>query len=117
MTAPATRCPPSSTVPIAKNASRTKVAEPLQLQVDVRLVVFIVRIIRESYYTNFGMSTLASTLVIRGTADPVHGGPRWTFTSWHARHHLRGLHRLPETPESLGSRSVDAGGVGGGDER
>ncbi len=37
--------------------------------------------------------------------------------SWHARHRLRGLHRLPETPESLGPRSVDAGGVYGGEER
>ena len=37
--------------------------------------------------------------------------------SWPARHHLLGLHRLPETPEGLDPRSVDAGGVGGGDER
>ncbi len=26
----------------------------------------------------------------------------WAATSWPARHHLLGLHRLPETPESLG---------------
>ena len=26
---------------------------------------------------------------------------RWTFASWLARHHLRGLYRLPDTPESL----------------
>ena len=42
---------------------------------------------------------------------------RWAFTSWPARHHLRGLHRLPETPESLGPGSVDAGGVCRGEER
>ena len=41
----------------------------------------------------------------------------WAFTSRPARHHLLGLHRLPETPESLGPRSVDAGGVCGDEER
>ena len=31
--------------------------------------------------------------------------------------HLLGLHHLPETPESLGARAVDAGGVCGDEER